>query len=148
MTLFRFSNAFDPADRLRGLQRELDRVFENPHGFDLGVSGRGVFPAVNAFWEKDGCVVRLEVPGIAPESLIVESRGRSLTISGKREIAGPDGGSFHRRERTAGEFSRSVQLPEDLDLSRAEATYKHGVLTIRVPKNEEAKPRQIAVQAA
>ena len=148
MTLFRFSNAFDPVDRMRGLQKELDRVFENPLGFDLGVSGRGVFPAVNVFWEKDGCVVRLEVPGIAPETLAVESRGRSLTISGKREISAPTGGSFHRRERISGEFSRSVQLPEDLDLSRADAKYKDGVLTIRVPKKEETKPHQITVQAA
>jgi HSP20 family protein len=103
---------------------------------------------VNVFWDKDGWVVRFEVPGIAPETLAIESRGRSLTISGKREISAPAGGSFHRRERTGGEFSRSVQLPEDLDLSQAEATYKHGVLTIRVPKKEETKPRQITVQAA
>lgn len=148
MTLFRLSNAFDPVNRLLGLQHELDHVFGNPLGINLGVSGRGVFPAVNVFWDKDGAVVRLEVPGVAPETLSVEGHGRTLTISGKREIAAPKGGSFHRRERTAGEFSRSVQLPDEVDLSGAAATYEHGILTIRVPKKEEAKPRQITVKAA
>ena len=59
-----------------------------------------------------------------------------------------ENGSFHRRERSVGEFSRSVQLPADVDVSRAEASCKHGILTVRIPKKEEAKPRQIAVLAA
>ena len=68
-------------------------------------------------------------------------------MSGKREIKTPENGSFHRRERDSGEFSRSLQLPSELDLSRAEASCKHGILTIRLPKKEEAKPRQITVHA-
>jgi HSP20 family protein len=61
---------------------------------------------------------------------------------------GPQGGSFHRRERNNGQFSRSLQLPGDLELGRAEASYKNGMLTIRIPKKEEAKPRQITIKAA
>jgi HSP20 family protein len=71
-----------------------------------------------------------------------------LRVSGKREIKTQGEGSFHRRERGRGEFSRSLQLPADLDVARAEAACKHGMLTIRIPKNEEAKPRQISVKAA
>jgi HSP20 family protein len=130
------------------LQRELERMFENPLGFDLGMSSRGVFPAVNIFRDKDGLVVRLEVPGVAPDQINIEFQGRTLTITGKREVTSPAGGSFHRRERGTGEFSRSLQLPSDVDVTRAEASCKHGVLTIRVPKREEAKPRQITVKAA
>jgi HSP20 family protein len=148
MALFRFSSALDPMSNLIALQQELDRFFENPRGVDLGLSGRGVFPPVNIFSDKEGYVVRLEIPGVAPDQLRIDTEGRTLTISGKREDGNVGDASFHRRERDIGEFSRSLQLPESLDLSRADAAYKHGVLTVRVPKKEEAKPRQITVKAA
>ena len=148
MALFRFASALDPVSGLLTLQRELDRVFQNPLGLDLGISDRGVFPPVNIFSDPDGYVVRLEVPGVAPEHLKIETQGRSLTVTGKREVQAPAGGGFHRRERSAGEFSRSLQFPDDLDLEHAQASCKLGILTIRIPKKEEAKPRQISVQAA
>ena len=103
---------------------------------------------MNIFSERDGHIVRLEIPGVSPEDLHIESQGRSLTIKGRREHPGPEGASFHRRERDSGEFSRSLQLPDSLDLMRAEASYKNGILTIRVPKREEVKPRQISIKAA
>ena len=148
MALFRVSSGFDPVSGLLGLQRELERVFEKPFGIDLGPSGRGVFPPVNVFADRDGYFVKLEVPGIAPENVSIEAHGRTLTVSGKREDVSRAEGSFHRRERGSGQFSRSLQLPADVDLTRAEANCKHGILTIRVPKKEEAKPRQIAIKAA
>jgi HSP20 family protein len=148
MALFRVSSGFDPVGGLLTLQRELERVFDKPFGIDLGPSGRGVFPPVNVFAEKDAYVVKLEVPGVAPENVAIEAEGRTLTVSGKREVPPTTEGSFHRRERGNGQFSRSFQLPADLDLTRAEASYRHGILTVRVPKKEEAKPRQIAIKAA
>ncbi len=148
MALFRVSSGFDPVGGLLTLQRELERVFDKPYGFDLGPSGRGVFPPVNVFADKDGYVVKLEVPGVAPENVAIETEGRTLTISGKREVPPPTEGSFHRRERGTGQFARSFQLPADVDTARAEAGYKHGILTVRVPKKEEAKPRQITIKAA
>jgi HSP20 family protein len=147
MALIRFSPEMDPVDALLSLQRELGRTFESPFGFNLGLSGRGVYPAMNVFSDREGYVLRMEVPGVAPENLTIESQGRTLTVSGRREMKTPANGSFHRRERGSGEFSRSVQLPGELDLSRADASCKHGILTIRVPKKEEAKPRQITVNA-
>jgi HSP20 family protein len=148
MALFGFSPDLDPVGSLLSLQRELARAFESPFGFELGPSGRGVYPAMNMFTDKNGYVLRMEVPGVSPENIQIETHGRVLTVSGRREVKAPEDGSFHRRERGAGEFSRSVQLPADLDLSRAEASCKHGILNVRIPKKEEAKPRQIAVQAA
>ena len=149
MALIRFSPRFSPLDALLSLQRELDRTFESPtSGFDLGVSGRGVFPPTNVFSDKDGYIVRMEVPGVTPESLAIEGHGQTLTISGKRETSAPEGASFHRHERNSGEFSRSLQLSNELDLTKAEATCKHGMLTVRIPKKEEAKPRQIEIKAA
>jgi HSP20 family protein len=103
---------------------------------------------MNVFRDKSGTVLRMEVPGVPPEKIQIETHGRTVTVCGKREVKAPENGSFHRRERSVGAFSRSVQLPGDLDVSRGEASCKHGILTIRIPKKEEAKPRQIAVQAA
>jgi HSP20 family protein len=148
MARFGVTSGFDPVGGLLALQRGLERVFDRPFGIDLGPSGRGVFPPVNVFSDRDGYVVKLEVPGVAPEDIAIESEGRTLTITGKREAAPPSEGSFHRRERGTGRFSRSLQLPADLDVARTDASYKHGILTVRVPKKEEAKPRQISVKAA
>jgi HSP20 family protein len=148
MALFRFSPTLDPVNALFNLQRELDHVSNNPQTTDFGLSGRGVYPPINVFSDRDGYLVKMEVPGLNAEQLHIEAQGRTLTLSGKREVVAPQGGSFHRRERRGGEFSRSLQLPADLDLARAEASYTQGLLTVRIPKKEEAKPRQIAVKAA
>jgi HSP20 family protein len=148
MALFRVSSGFDPVGGLLTLQRELERVFDKPFGTDVGPSGRGVFPPVNVFADNDGYLVKLEIPGIAPEDVTIEAEGRSLKVSGNRGVPPPAEGSVHRRERGTGQFARSFQLPADVDMTRADASYKHGVLTVRVPKKEEAKPRQIAVKAA
>ena len=148
MTLFRFSPSLDPSHGLLELQRELDRAVEHSLGVGCGLSGRGVFPPVNIFSDQDGYVVRLEIPGIAPDQLTIETHGRTLTIAGKRDVSTPSDGSVHRRERGSGQFSRSLQLPEDLDTGSAEASYQFGILTVRIPKKKEAKPRQITVKAA
>jgi HSP20 family protein len=106
----------------------------------------GVSPRVNVFSDSDGYVVRVEVPGLSPDHLNVEVQDRTLTIGGKRD-PNEANGSFHRRERSRGEFSRSLELPEQLDLSKTEASYRHGVLTLRIPTCEEAKPRQIPIRS-
>ena len=148
MTLFSLSSETGPVHSLQRLQRELERVFDNPFGLDLGPSGRGVFPPANVFSDTDGTVVRIEVPGVAPQDLSIEAQDRTLVIRGKREPLSPEKGSFHRRERWSGEFSRSIQLPRDLDLGKAEASCKDGMLTVKVPKRAEARPRQIAIDVA
>ena len=83
MALFRFSPELDPIDSLLSLQRELARVFESPFGFEGGPSGRGVYPAMNMFTDKNGYVLRMEVPGVAPESIQIEAHGRTLTVWNK-----------------------------------------------------------------
>lgn len=149
MAHFRFSPERDPMNALLSLQHAFDRAFEKPQGFDMGLSGRGVFPPANILKDAEGSyVVRCEIPGVSPEDIHIESQDRTLTLSGKREPATSANGSFHRRERGSGQFSRSFQFPADLALDKSEASYKQGMLTIRIPKREEAKPRQITVQAA
>jgi HSP20 family protein len=93
-------------------------------------------------------VVIAELPGVEPEALNVAGQGNTLTISGERRRETPAGSlGYHRRERPFGEFSRSIQLPDNLDLTKATASCTAGLLTIRIPKAETAKPRQIAVQS-
>ena len=148
MALLRLSNR-DPIDALLSLQRELQRTFDRPRdGVDLGLSGRGVFPPINVFSDPEHYVIHAEVPGVDPASLEIDTVGRTVTIRGRRDPALPEGGAYHRRERPMGEFSRSIQLPPELEPGRAEANCRNGMLTIRVPKREEAKPRQIKVQAS
>ena len=146
MALLRFSSDLDPVSNLLTLQSELERFLRNP-AIRLGVSGPGDFPPVNIFDDGDGVVVMAEIPGMDPASLNVSGQSHTLTIKGerKRETVG-DAAGYHRRERPFGEFSRSVQL--ELDLDKAAARYEAGMLTVRVPKAESAKPRQIAVNPA
>ena len=102
MSLIRFHRGLDPVNALLRLQQDLERTFFRPHGWDLGPSGRGVHPPVNAFEGDDGFVIHVEVPGYRPEDLTLESRDQTLTISGKRADEVPESGSYHRRERRGG----------------------------------------------
>lgn len=136
-------------NELLRLQHGLDSLQRAPlPDFFFGSPASGVFPPVNVFRDKSGDVVlRAELPGLRPEEITVNCEQRTLTISGERKVEQAEGGGYHRRERAAGKFSRSIRLPDDLDASRAAASFKHGVLTLRLPRAEAAKPRQISVQA-
>lgn len=134
-------------DSLLQLQEQLDRMFGRPLS-DFGLSGANVFPAINVFTDKDGWVIRAEVPGLRAEDIVLEAEPRLLKISGERNAPTEKSGGYHRRERRFGKFSRTVQLPRDLDASQASAEVKHGVLTVRIPKAEAAKPRLVSVKAA
>jgi HSP20 family protein len=149
MSLLRFGT--DPFDNILRLQRALTRSLEHPFcGLGSTPSGRGVFPALNIF-EIDGgdaLVLKAEVPGIDRASLNVEAIGNQVAISGVREIPSPEGDiRFHRRERQAGDFRRVFRLPYDVSSDTAEASYRDGVLTVRLEKAEAAKPRQIQISA-
>ncbi|MGD0072756.1 MAG: Hsp20/alpha crystallin family protein [Candidatus Binataceae bacterium] len=147
MALLRFRSDLGPASGLLSLQQELERFLRNPN-YSLGLSAYGEFPPINVFADKDSVLVIAEAPGLDLKSLTLSSHGRSLTISGERKGDEPkERDSYHRRERPVGKFSRSIQLPEDLDLSKADAKYEGGLLMVRVPKAEESKPRQITIQA-
>jgi HSP20 family protein len=147
MALLRFEG-FDPVTSLLTVQQELDRFLRNP-AFNLGPSGQGAFPPINIFDDGEGTVIVAELPGIEPAQLHIAGQGKTLSVRGerKREETGSSQG-YHRRERAFGEFSRSIQLPENLDMAKATAKYENGLLTVRIPKAEAAKPRQITVQSA
>lgn len=128
------------------LRRDMDRLFENTA--PRFARGRGRFPAVN-LWASDeeGVIVTAELPGVSPDNIDISVTADTLTINGSRKPADlPEGEKYHRRERYCDEFSRSVQLPYNVDTDGVEATVENGVLTIVLPRAEAEKPRQISVK--
>jgi HSP20 family protein len=143
MSLLRWT--WDPWDELRQLRRDVADAF----GKRGALFGAGdVRPAINARQDDDGLTVTAELPGVKAENLSVETEGAVLRISGTRAAPGDvKDEDYHRRERRHGEFHRELRLPAGLDTGRIEAKLADGLLTVRLPKAEEAKPRKIAVKA-
>jgi len=136
-----------PFDALWGLRNDLDRVF---NGFPQTVEAplSGYMPA--EVLETDNDVqFRIEVPGLKPEEIEVTVENNVLTVSGERKWEHEEGkpeGEYHLFERSYGRFERSFALPKRVDANRINATCEHGVLSVVLPKMEEAKPRRITVQ--
>ena len=126
------------------LSRDMDRLF----GEVSTTQRAGVFPPLNIYDDGESLVVKAEVPGIDPADLEINATVNALTIKGERKRpSADDKASFHRRERSYGTFSRSVNLPQEINSEKVQASYKHGVLEIMLPKAEEAKPRKIEIQS-
>ncbi len=134
----------DPLAALLGLQRAMDGVMSNDW-FGSRTSGSGAFPAVNVFNDGEDYVLVAELPGVRKEDLDVQVRGDTLRIQGKKTIAYDEGASVHRRERSAGQFDRTLTLPAEIDAGKVTADYRDGLLTLRLPRAESAKPRTVAI---
>jgi len=107
----------------------------------------GVFPAVNIYGDGESFLVRAEIPGIDKDSLEITASGDQLTMRGERKIDPADSKCcYHRSEREGGRFRRVVTLPERVDSSKVQATYRSGVLEILLPRAEESKSRKISIQ--
>jgi HSP20 family protein len=140
MTLVRWN----PARELASM--EIDRLNNMLNDFYGG--NRAWTPAVDVFETNDReYVLKAELPEMKRDDINVTFENGVLTITGERKPEfDPAQGTFHRSERAYGRFSRSFTLPATVDAHRINASYKDGVLTVRVPQREEAKPRQIAVE--
>ncbi len=104
------------------------------------------YPAVDVLESKDSYLIRAELPGMKREDIKVEVKDGTLVLSGERKSEKPaEGVEYRHIERVAAKFWRSFSLPETVKQDGIEATYKEGLLEIRVPKAEEAKPRQIEI---
>jgi HSP20 family protein len=128
----------------RELLRTLDMVAGDG---ELRSSPSGVFPPINVTQDPERFYVRAELPGVVASELSISALRNRLSISGKREIAKEhERASYHRKERPEGTFNRTLTLPMPVDADRIEARYADGILTLMLPKPEDAKPRQIAVK--
>ena len=102
-------------------------------------------PRSNVAEDNEKIHVKVEVPGMDEKDLKVNYEDGLLTISGERQFERKDDRNYHRIERQYGSFVRSFSLPRTVDASQIVANYRNGVLEIEVPKKEEAKPKQIAI---
>jgi HSP20 family protein len=126
------------------LHREMDRLFNR---FGDGWSFSPVYPAMNVWQDENNVFVEAEVPGFELSDLeIYVTGGNQLTVRGERKKPELQGGSWHRQERPIGQFSRVITLPLPVDPDNVEAHLSLGVLTIRLPKRAEVKPRRIEVK--
>jgi HSP20 family protein len=104
------------------------------------------YPAVDVLESKESYLIRAELPGMKREDINVEVKDGTLLLSGERKSEKPaEGVEYRHVERSTTKFWRSFSLPETVKQEGIEATYKDGILEIRVPKAEEAKPRQIEI---
>ena len=106
-------------------------------------------PPVDILEENDAIRITAELPGVKPEDVKISLEGNVLSIQGtKQQVSEERTERVHRYERTYGSFARTFTLPATVDREQIKAGYENGVLTITLPKAEQAKPRQIAVQVA
>ena len=140
-----YSNPF------RQLRGEMDRLLSGV----LGPTFNGILPgvvrdqpAVNVWDKGEELMVEMEVPGVKSEEIDVSVAGDVLTIKVERPDATHEDVTYHRRERPAGSFTRMLTLPYAIDAKSVEADLQQGVLTLKLPKAEAAKPRKITVGSA
>ena len=150
MTLMRYQEPeltnWSPFDRLTSLRDEMNRLFESTFGREFGVIG-GWSPSLDISQDKDNVFVKIELPGMKKEDIDISLHNGMLVISGERkqESEVHEGETF-RSERYFGRFHRTVALPTLVDAEKVNAAYKDGILTVTLPKAEEAKPKQIEVK--
>ena len=140
-----FEGSFSDFDQIR---REMLRLLDAAPGDGAPDAGAGVFPPINITQDDNNFYLRAEIPGIKPAELSISALRNRVSILGRRDIPPEhDRVSYHRKERAEGAFNRAVTLPMEVDAERVDARYSDGVLTLTLPKAEQAKPRQIAVRA-
>ena len=137
--------------QLTDLRDEIDRLFEAPLS-DLARSSQllsGWTPALDVFEDKDNIVVRAELPGMKKEEIQLSLHENCLSLSGERKSEETHKDQeVYRAERFFGRFQRTVTLPIPVAADKVKAQYKDGILTVTLPKKEEAKPKQIDVNVS
>ena len=133
-------NLWDPFE----LFRDLDQALSHPY---LRPLSQNFQPEIELRDEKDYYLLQADVPGLNKDDLKIEVSGRRLTLRGERkelrEVNEEKG--YHYSERVYGAFARTLELPADIQSDKVKATYKNGVLEVKIPKNTKAQPRQIDI---
>ncbi len=134
-----YDRAFDVLDELR---RHMDRAWEEAE------DPSAAWPRVAVRDEREEIVVKAWVPGLTEKEVTLTLHDGVLTLAGERKLAPPEGYVVRRQERLGGKFSRSLALPAKVDAEKTAAEVRDGVLTVKLAKAAEAKPRQIAVRGS
>jgi HSP20 family protein len=146
-----FSQALDPSHDLTDIQTQMNRLFDTFLGQPTapGLIEHAWAPAVDMYATKNEVVISAELPGISERDIHLSITDDLLTIQGERR--GNDevkDGSHYRRERWFGKFERTLALPMPVETGQVKATYRDGVLTVKLPKVEEIKPKEIKIDVA
>jgi len=135
---------------LTTLRDEIDRLFESPLNMLTSSSQQflsGWLPAIDLYEDADHFTLKAELPGMRKEDIDITLHGDVLTLSGERkEDERFAKAQIYRSERFVGRFQRTFTLPVPVAADRVQATYEHGILSVTLPKTEEAKPKQIEVK--
>jgi HSP20 family protein len=147
MPIFFREPGWDPLRELERLQRRMDRLFQDAFGVEGRPWSVGVYPLVNISEDQDNYYVRAELPGVKATDLEITLQDNNLILRGERKIPPEEKEvNYHRRERESGFFRRIVSLPAMMQGDKVEATCKDGILTIKIAKPPEVKPRKIEVK--
>lgn len=143
---------YDPLGEMVSLRQAMDRLFEDsfvsPLSWRTISGGETITPAIDVHETADDVVVTAALPGVKPEDVDITMTGQSLTLKGEfKADESIERDQYLYRERRYGTFTRSLQLPVRVKGEGAEATFADGILTLRIPKAEEVKPRQIRINA-
>lgn len=140
---------WEPAREMMTLREAMDRLFDDAFTRPLSIAGNGwAVPAVDMYQTDNEVVVKAALPGMKADDVQLNVTGEVLTIKG--EIKQKDEmkeKAYHLREQRWGSFERSVILPTDVVADKAKADFENGILTITLPKAEEAKPKSISIKA-
>jgi HSP20 family protein len=149
MPIFIREPGWSPQRELEQLQRRMGRLFQDAFGTERVPWRVGVYPLVNISEDQDHFYVRAELSGVQAAGLEITLQDNSLILRGERKIPTEEKQvNYHRRERESGFFRRVVALPAMVQGDKVEATCKDGILTIKMAKPEEAKPRKIEIKVA
>jgi HSP20 family protein len=129
------------------LEQFFDDSFFGPSMLQSRNDGRnGWFPAVDLSQTPERFLIKVDLPGLTKDDIDLTVENQALTLTGERRFeTGDDGETFSRVERSYGKFSRTFQLPNNVSASKVKAQFSDGVLTVTIPKSEEAKSRKISI---
>lgn len=138
---------WSPFTELEAFRREMDRIFREFFGEERAAATRGWVPAVDIYETPTELVIQAELPGVKPDDVQIELTDDRLVLRGKREKQSTDEhATYHLLERHYGEFERSFVLNVPVDIEKAEATYRDGVLTVRLPKIAPKQAKRIEIK--
>lgn len=139
----------DPVDEFDRLQREINSLFDFTGMADSqGIFDRSISPALDVIETDEALVITCDLPGMKDEDIDLSVSAGALTIKGEKKREQVDEKTrVYRREIWDGSFQRTVSLPPTADIDNTDAHFSNGVLTINIPRKEEAKPKKIELKA-
>jgi len=142
---------YKPFTEVGGLRRAMDKLFDDrfftPYRF-FDLDTEDIIPRIDAYHTDKELVIKASLPGVKPEEVDISIDGSCLTIKGEtKEEEKVEREDYLWREHRHGTFCRTIALPNGLTTDKAEASFENGILTLTVPKAEEAKPKRIKVKA-